>query len=165
MGHCIFTAGYLATSVGKFFSHLHQLGVVRSDLQYLPCNLETNMSLVKGIGAAVHPILKTRIFRISCTNQSIRQLLLGGVGSRNTKKHPSRHLSHTSIRMSVDVPKTCKVILADSIAKKLLAEVTDTLAKIQNVDARKPCLVAFLANDDPAALQYAEWSKKTCEEK
>lgn len=66
--------------------------------------------------------------------------------------------------MSADVPKTCKVILADSIAKKLLAEVTDTLAKIQNVDARKPCLVAFLANDDPAALQYAEWSKKTCEE-
>jgi methylenetetrahydrofolate dehydrogenase (NAD+) len=67
--------------------------------------------------------------------------------------------------MSADVPKTCKVILADSIAKKLLAEVTETLAKIQNVDARKPCLAAFLANDDPAALQYAEWSKKTCEEK
>jgi methylenetetrahydrofolate dehydrogenase (NAD+) len=63
------------------------------------------------------------------------------------------------------VPKTCKVILADTIAKKLLQEVTDTLAKVQAVDAVKPCLAAFLANDDPHALQYAEWSKKTCEEK
>lgn len=62
-------------------------------------------------------------------------------------------------------PKTCKVILADSIAKKLLSEVTSILAAIQAKDAVKPCLAAFLANDDPAALQYAEWSKKTCEEK
>jgi hypothetical protein len=81
------------------------------------------------------------------------------------ERYPSEHFSYTPIKMSADVPKTCKVILADSIAKKLLAEVTETLAKIQNVDARKPCLAAFLANDDPAALQYAEWSKKTCEEK
>jgi len=66
---------------------------------------------------------------------------------------------------SSDAPKTCKVILADTIAKKLLEEVHDTLAKVQAKDAVKPCLAAFLANDDPAAVKYAEWSKKTCEEK
>ncbi|KAK3362978.1 hypothetical protein B0T25DRAFT_525950 [Lasiosphaeria hispida] len=63
-----------------------------------------------------------------------------------------------------EVPKTCKVILADTIAKKLLAEVKDSLAKVQSESAAKPTLAAFLANDDPAAAQYAEWSKKTCEE-
>jgi methylenetetrahydrofolate dehydrogenase (NAD+) len=66
---------------------------------------------------------------------------------------------------SQDVPKTCKVILADTIAKKLLAEVRETLASVQGPDAAKPTLAAFLANDDPAASEYAGWSKKTCEEK
>lgn len=64
-----------------------------------------------------------------------------------------------------EVPKTCKVIMADTIAKKMLAEVKETLLGIQGPDAGKPTLVAFLANDDPAAGQYADWSKKTCEEK
>ncbi|KAJ3960041.1 Methylenetetrahydrofolate dehydrogenase [NAD(+)] [Colletotrichum tropicale] len=66
--------------------------------------------------------------------------------------------------MASEVPKTCKVILADTIAKKLLAEVHETLAKVQGSGVFKPTLVAFLANDDPAALQYAEWSQKTCVE-
>ncbi|KAK3330423.1 hypothetical protein B0H66DRAFT_469136 [Apodospora peruviana] len=65
---------------------------------------------------------------------------------------------------SQEVPKTCKVILSDTIAKKLLAEVRETLAKVQDPNATKPTLAAFLANDDPAAAQYADWSKKTCEE-
>ncbi len=64
-----------------------------------------------------------------------------------------------------DVPKTCKVILADTIAKGLLAEVRDTLKSVQQDAEGNPTLVAFLANDDPAAVKYAEWSKKTCEEK
>jgi len=69
--------------------------------------------------------------------------------------------------MATPVPKTCKVILADTIAKKLLGEVRDMLVQSQseNANAKKPTLAAFLANDDPAAAQYAEWSKKTCEEK
>lgn len=71
---------------------------------------------------------------------------------------------HNPPMASEGVPKTCKVILADTIAKKLLAEVRDTLASVQ-VSGSKPTLVAFLANDDPAAGQYADWSKKTCEEK
>ncbi|KAL7901162.1 NAD(P)-binding protein [Trichoderma sp. SZMC 28014] len=61
-------------------------------------------------------------------------------------------------------PKTCKVITAETIAKKLLLEVKDTLSKVQEAGSSAPTLVAFLANDDPAAAQYAEWSKKTCEE-
>ncbi|KAJ9137937.1 Methylenetetrahydrofolate dehydrogenase [Pleurostoma richardsiae] len=65
--------------------------------------------------------------------------------------------------MAEAVPKTCKVVLADTIAKNLLQEVKDTLEKISNGE-QHPCLVAFLANDDPAAIKYAEWSKKTCEE-
>ncbi|KAL3964031.1 hypothetical protein ACCO45_001035 [Purpureocillium lilacinum] len=64
-----------------------------------------------------------------------------------------------------DVPKTCKVITADTIAKGLLAEVKETLAKVQGPDGGvQPTLAAFLANGDPAAVKYAEWSKKTCED-
>jgi len=63
------------------------------------------------------------------------------------------------------VPKTCKVIMADTIAKGLLAEVRNSLQTVQVPGGRKPSLAAFLANDDPAAVKYAEWSKKACEEK
>ncbi|KYK60672.1 methylenetetrahydrofolate dehydrogenase [Drechmeria coniospora] len=65
---------------------------------------------------------------------------------------------------SQDVPKTCKVITADTIAKGLLAEVKETLARVQVPNGAEPTLAAFLANGDPAAVKYAEWSKKTCEE-
>jgi methylenetetrahydrofolate dehydrogenase (NAD+) len=64
-----------------------------------------------------------------------------------------------------EVPKTCKVVTADTIAKGLLAEVKEMLLRVQKNGDAKPYLAAFLANDDPAALKYAEWSKKTCEEK
>lgn len=66
---------------------------------------------------------------------------------------------------SQDVPKTCKVITAETIAKGLLTEVRDTLAKVQETGSSQPTLAAFLANGDPHADKYAEWSKKTCEEK
>lgn len=59
------------------------------------------------------------------------------------------------------MPATCKVVLAGSIAKGLLAEVHDGLSKLES----KPLLVGFLANQDPAAQMYAEWSSKTCIEK
>ncbi|TAQ83593.1 hypothetical protein B7494_g8084 [Chlorociboria aeruginascens] len=52
----------------------------------------------------------------------------------------------------------CKVILSNTIAQALLAEVRSGLQAL-NV---KPTLVGFLANDDPAAKMYAEWSEKTC---
>lgn len=55
----------------------------------------------------------------------------------------------------------CKVVLANSIAAKLLAEVQESLKTIDHT----PALVGFLANDDPAAVQYAEYSAKTCKEK
>lgn len=64
-----------------------------------------------------------------------------------------------------EVPKTCKVITAETIAKGLLTEVKETLAKVQGTSPSKPTLAAFLANGDPAAVKYAEWSKKTCEDK
>jgi hypothetical protein len=75
-------------------------------------------------------------------------------------------VEHLTIPMaSNSVPKTCKVITAETIAKNLLEEVRQTLATIQESGSREPTLAAFLANGDPAAVKYAEWSKKTCEEK
>lgn len=60
------------------------------------------------------------------------------------------------------VPKTCKVFLANTIAARLLVEVKETLQKIGE---RQPRLAAFIANNDPGAVQYAQWSQKTCLEK
>ncbi|KAI9845459.1 MAG: hypothetical protein M1838_001721 [Thelocarpon superellum] len=58
-----------------------------------------------------------------------------------------------------DVP-ACKVVLPGTVAKGLLAEVSEGLAKL----ARPPILVGFLANDDPAARMYADWTGRTCRE-
>jgi hypothetical protein len=58
-------------------------------------------------------------------------------------------------------PTSCKVVLAANIAKKLQAEVAEGLAKL----SRKPHLVGFLANKDPAARMYADWTGKTCIDK
>jgi len=65
--------------------------------------------------------------------------------------------------MASSVPTTshCKVFLAGAIAKDLLDEVHQGLATLD----MKPKLVGFLANEDPAAKAYADWSAKTCTEK
>jgi methylenetetrahydrofolate dehydrogenase (NAD+) len=55
----------------------------------------------------------------------------------------------------------CKTVLAGSIAKALLTEVKEGLEKLD----RKPTLHGFLANKDPAAKMYADWTAKTCKEK
>ena len=62
--------------------------------------------------------------------------------------------------MTADAP-TCKVILAGTIASKLMGEVRGNLDGLD----RKPHLVGFLANSDPAAKMYADWTSKTCEDK
>lgn len=74
----------------------------------------------------------------------------------------SRLLTHACPETMAEAPKTCKVILADTIAKRLLQEVKDTLVSIGN---GKPTLAAFLANNDEAAVKYAEFTQKTCQEK
>ena len=56
---------------------------------------------------------------------------------------------------------SCKVVLAGNIAKKLQAEVAEGLKKLD----RPPKLVGFLANTDPAARMYADWTGKTCRDK
>ena len=65
-----------------------------------------------------------------------------------------------SAQLGVLAPN-CKVILAQSIAKSLLSEVQENLRKL----GRSPLLVGFLANSDPAARMYADWTAKTCKEK
>ena len=56
---------------------------------------------------------------------------------------------------------SCKVVLAGTIAKSLLTEVTEGLARLP----APPLLVGFLANSDPAARMYADWTERTCKEK
>lgn len=51
--------------------------------------------------------------------------------------------------------------MAGAVAKGLLAEVQESLSKFSG----KPKLVGFLANEDPAAQMYADWSAKTAKEK
>ncbi|KAF7185095.1 Methylenetetrahydrofolate dehydrogenase [NAD(+)] [Pseudocercospora fuligena] len=55
---------------------------------------------------------------------------------------------------------SCKVIQSGAIATRLLEEVT---AGIKALD-HPPRLHGFLANADPAARKYAEWTQKTCTE-
>ncbi|KAK6459398.1 tetrahydrofolate dehydrogenase/cyclohydrolase [Scheffersomyces xylosifermentans] len=52
-----------------------------------------------------------------------------------------------------------RTILASTIAKPYIEEIT---AGLQKLDFQ-PKLVGFLANDDPAAKMYANWTGKTCE--
>ena len=56
---------------------------------------------------------------------------------------------------------SCKVVLAGSVAKGLLTEVDEGRKML----GMAPHLVGFLANTDPAARMYANWTAKTCQEK
>lgn len=63
--------------------------------------------------------------------------------------------------MSTDVVSNCKTLLAGTLAKQLLAEVSEGLKEL----GRAPLLVGFLSTADPAARVYAEWTGKTAREK
>ena len=58
-------------------------------------------------------------------------------------------------------PSSCKVVLAATVAKGLLHEVSEGLLRL----GKCPLLVGFLANTDAAARKYAEWTDRTCREK
>ena len=60
-----------------------------------------------------------------------------------------------------ETPASCKVVLAGTIAETILQEVHESLANLP----KPPLLVGFLANADPAARMYADWTAKTCKEK
>ncbi|KAI8893479.1 hypothetical protein BC833DRAFT_608187 [Globomyces pollinis-pini] len=53
-----------------------------------------------------------------------------------------------------------KVVQASEVAASFI---NDIKAKVLTLD-KKPTLVGFLANDDPAAKKYAQWTAKTCAE-
>ena len=59
------------------------------------------------------------------------------------------------------VVQNCKVVQASLVAKQLLEEVSRSL----NLLPKPPVLVGYLANQDPAARSYAEWTSRTCQEK
>jgi methylenetetrahydrofolate dehydrogenase (NAD+) len=52
-------------------------------------------------------------------------------------------------------------MLSKHVANGLLAEVSEGIKTLE----KPPHLVGFLANNDPAALMYAQWTEKTCHEK
>ncbi|CAN6602287.1 methylenetetrahydrofolate dehydrogenase [NAD(+)] [Trichomonascus vanleenenianus] len=52
----------------------------------------------------------------------------------------------------------CKTVLASTVAKPFVEEIGNGLKAL----GRKPKMVGFLANSDPAAQMYADWTKKTC---
>lgn len=58
-------------------------------------------------------------------------------------------------------PASCKVVLAANVAKGLAAEVLEGRKTLE----KPPHLVGFLANSDPAAKMYADWTEKTCIDK
>ncbi|KAJ1981591.1 Methylenetetrahydrofolate dehydrogenase [NAD(+)] [Dimargaris verticillata] len=55
----------------------------------------------------------------------------------------------------------CKTVLASHVAKPFLEQLRATLKENSSI---RPKLVGFLANNDPAAAKYAEWTQKSCEE-
>ncbi|EEH10247.1 methylenetetrahydrofolate dehydrogenase [Histoplasma capsulatum G186AR] len=55
---------------------------------------------------------------------------------------------------------SCKVVLAANVARGLLAEVNEGRQTLSTA----PHLVGFLANSDPAAKMYADWTEKTCKD-
>lgn len=61
----------------------------------------------------------------------------------------------------MDIPASCKVVLAGHVAQSLMVEISTALERLE----KPPLLVGFLANNDPAAKMYAEWTERTCNEK
>jgi methylenetetrahydrofolate dehydrogenase (NAD+) len=59
----------------------------------------------------------------------------------------------------------CKVVTATVIAAELLREVRGNLNTLTMEKEYEPLLVGFLANEDPAAEKYAEFTAKTTREK
>ncbi|RUS28705.1 hypothetical protein BC938DRAFT_481554 [Jimgerdemannia flammicorona] len=55
---------------------------------------------------------------------------------------------------------SCKVVLASEVSASFRNEIHKTITE----RGIRPKLVGFLANHDPAAVKYAEWTAKTCEE-
>lgn len=78
-----------------------------------------------------------------------------------SEKNPGFDSFEPTARSGTPPPASCKVILAGGVAAKLMGEIKTGLAEL----GRKPLLVGFLANDDPAAKMYADWTGKTCTEK
>ncbi|SCU77621.1 LADA_0A01376g1_1 [Lachancea dasiensis] len=59
--------------------------------------------------------------------------------------------------------KPGRTILASSISKTYVEEITSKVESLKGIRPDGPLLVGFLANDDPAAEMYASWTSKTCE--
>lgn len=110
----------------------------------------------------------TSMFRVSLPNVRYLILSLSPTASLSLKAiarlatppgNPNHNLP--SMATQADAPASCKVVLAGTVAKSLLAEIAEGLRQLDKV----PLLVGFLANTDPAARMYADWTARTCKEK
>lgn len=50
-------------------------------------------------------------------------------------------------------------VTADEVVQPFIAEIQEACAALP--EASRPKMVAFLANSDPAAVKYAQWTAKT----
>ncbi|KAI8812170.1 hypothetical protein BJ742DRAFT_866732 [Cladochytrium replicatum] len=55
-------------------------------------------------------------------------------------------------------PAHCHVVKANDVAQQFINELREHVSKLPD----PPILVGFLANSDPAARKYAEWTGRTC---
>ncbi|TPX40122.1 hypothetical protein SeMB42_g04425 [Synchytrium endobioticum] len=62
------------------------------------------------------------------------------------------------LRPAMTTDSVCQVVSPVDVAAPFLDEIKRKLSNAKE----KPLLVAFLANGDPAAKKYAEWTAKTC---
>ncbi|SCV03660.1 LAMI_0H09934g1_1 [Lachancea mirantina] len=59
--------------------------------------------------------------------------------------------------------KPGRTILSSTISKTYVEEIKNKVEALKGIRPDGPLLVGFLANDDPAAEMYANWTAKTCE--
>ncbi|KAM3162210.1 hypothetical protein ACU8KH_04347 [Lachancea thermotolerans] len=59
--------------------------------------------------------------------------------------------------------KPGRTILASSVSNTYADEITSKVESLRKERPNGPLLVGFLANNDPAAEMYANWTSKTCE--
>ncbi|CCD22478.1 methylenetetrahydrofolate dehydrogenase (NAD(+)) NDAI_0A03210 [Naumovozyma dairenensis CBS 421] len=65
--------------------------------------------------------------------------------------------------MSQNKHQPGRTILASTISKTYDQEIKEKLNTLKKVKPNGPLLVGFLANNDPAARMYAQWTQKTSE--
>jgi methylenetetrahydrofolate dehydrogenase (NAD+) len=103
----------------------------------------------KGTALEVSPATE----KIVCTSPT---------NSTNTKHQSSTNTMATNTTDQSTWAPGAKKIDAGDIAKPFREEIRNQVAKLKQAGIDAPLLVGLLANTDPAAKKYAEWTGKAC---